>query len=283
MSIIRAATVTIAAGVLAGLIGCSGASRTLPGGAAYASAQSFDQTMALSPQVTATLAPPSFDGQTLSTKYAYTDKNGVYHTPVVNGLDNQFNPTVADTSTGGHGPANSTFDGVPCDVSMSRNYHVHVFVGLYVNGTEYAIPRGVGVAEPQAPNQTPILYATNCFYSTHTHDSTGILHIEDYNNGTLEKPATSTKYTIGQVFAVWGIKVTKTQFGQFTGNVRVFTSGARYRYIDPKNGGTVPESDLRQWTGAASGIPLYNHMVIWYLVGPNYPASLPSINFAGGY
>lgn len=166
---------------------------------------------------------------------------------------------------------------------MSENYHIHVFIGLYVNGTEYALPRGIGVADPTNPNNPSINYATQCFYYTHTHDSTGVVHIEDYNNGLLETPPISTNYILKTFFDVWGITVDNTHFGQFAGPVTVYTSGQVYR--GDKNGSTVAENTLTQWTGDPNQIPLYSHEVIWFFIGPpsTYPTSLPGVHFFEEY
>lgn len=269
---------SVAAALLV-LTGCGGAqqAQTVPVSQQPQAASSF-----LSAGATSSVTPPPFSGSTLLTTYGHYDKSGVYHYPVINGTDNKFSPQVGDTTSGGHGAAGSSDDGVNCEVSMSRNYHIHVFLGLYVNGQEYALPRGAGVSDPTSTAKS-ILYATRCFYSVHTHDETGIIHVEDLNNGVVEKPATTTKYTLGQFFALYGITVTPNNFGAFTGPVRVFTSGAQYRYISPTGGGTIPESTLQYWSADPNTIPLYNHMVIWFMVGPTYPTSLPSINFAPGY
>lgn len=205
----------------------------------------------------------------------------MYHNPIINGLDGQFSPPVADGPNGGHGPAGSTFKGVSCEQTMSNNYHVHAFVGIYINGTEYALPRGIGVAEPVNPNDLSINYATMCFYYTHTHDSTGVVHVEDPNNGMLDVPPTDSKYILQNFFDVWGISVNPLQFGQFAGPLRVFTSGQIYR--GDQDGQTVPESALTEYVGDPNQIPIYSHEVIWFLVGPNYPASLPSVNFYTEY
>ncbi len=261
--------------------GCSGGNVSSSSSGAIVPAQAqVERPSEVRVAVTPTVPP--WNGQTLSTKYGYYDKNHVYHNPIINGTDMLFTPPVADTPTGGHGPAGSSLDGVNCEVSMSRNYHIHVFVGLYVNGSEYAIPRGTGVAEPLNPNDLSINYATMCFYLTHTHDSTGIVHIESDNNGIVDKPPLDSKFVISQWFAVWGITVNTTQFGQWTGPLEVFTSGQFYRKL-PMGGGVFKESLLKPWTGDPAAIPLYDHEMIWYLVGPNYPTGLPNINFADGY
>jgi hypothetical protein len=231
----------------------------------------------------ATGTTPGDSGKTLSTLYQHVTSSGQVVQAVINGVPNEFSPAVGNAPSGGQGPANSSLDGDPCDRSMSRNYHIHVFMGLYVNGTEYALPRGIGAVVPTDPNAPTILYATQCFYATHTHDSTGIVHVEDYNGGVLEKPPTSTKYTTGQLFAVWGVTVSPNGFGPFSGPVEVFTSGEQYRALSRGAGRIVSETTLQPWTGDPNAIPLYDHQVIWYLVGPSFPATLPNVNFAVGY
>jgi hypothetical protein len=233
------------------------------------------------PTPTPGITTPGWNGQTLLTDPEYTDSNGVHHNPVVNGLDGQFNPPVGDTPSGGHGPSGNTIDQAGCEPSMSDDYHIHVFIGLYVNGTEYALPRGLGVANPEG-NGPSVNYATMCFYYTHTHDSTGILHIEDPNLGVVDSPPVDSKYALKTFFDVWGISVNNAQFGQFAGPVEVFTSGQQYRGNDGPSF-VVPESALQPWYGDPNTIPLYSHEVIWFLVGPSYPSQLPSVHFYEQY
>ena len=215
----------------------------------------------------------------MNTTAGYTDSNGVYHQPTVNGLDGQFSTPVGDTPSGGHGPLGNTIDQAQCQQTMSDNYHIHVFVGIYVNGTEYALPRGIGVVEPVNPNDGSINYATQCFYFSHTHDSTGVVHIEDPNVGGLT--VQQSGYTLQTLFDVWGITVNSSQFGQFMGPVQVYTSGQQYRGGGPDT--TVPENTLQPWIGDPNQIPLYSHEVIWFLVGPNYPTQLPAVHFFEEY
>lgn len=201
---------------------------------------------------------------------------------VTNGQPDMFNPVIGDTSSGGTAANPRPIDQAQCEGSMSDNYHIHVFIGVYVNGTEYALPTGVGVADPKSSNDTNTQYATNCFYYTHTHDRTGVVHIEDPNAGIVASPPTNSMYTLKTLFDVWGITVNSFQFGQFRGPVQVYTSGQQYRGGGNANS-TIPESDLTLWYGDPNTIPLYSHEVIWFLVGPNYPASLPSVHFYEEY
>jgi hypothetical protein len=221
---------------------------------------------------------PAWNGATLYTDYTPS--------PSINGVDGDFNPPYGDTPSGGQGPLNTTFDNQTCAATMSNNYHIHVFIGIYINGTELALPRALGIVGAGSPPPAEIVYAS-CFYSTHTHDSTGILHVEDPNLNNV--PLTQPIYATRDLFGIWGITVSPTQFGQFAGPVTVFTSGQMYRGGGNCSGtapppgtvlssSTVPESDLTFWSGDPNTIPLYSHEVIWYFVG-SPTASLPQIDF----
>jgi hypothetical protein len=205
-----------------------------------------------------------------------------------------------DLPSGGQGPNFTTFDGnsMQCLPEMSNNYHVHVFLGIYYDGQEIILPRGLGIIWPDPPSTTgynaseqpaqEIPEGTSCFYFTHTHDSTGIIHVEytDPNDIAVTQPV----FTLGDFFQVWGITVNANQFGPYQGPVTVFTSGQTYRGGSNCSGtappaGTpigppvTPESDLTLWTADPNTIPLYSHEVIWFLIGNDYPTALPNIHF----
>ncbi|MFN2449989.1 MAG: hypothetical protein ABR508_09445 [Candidatus Baltobacteraceae bacterium] len=196
----------------------------------------------------------------------------------------------AQPNGGGQGPVGTgAVDGITCDASMSNNYHVHAFVGLFVNGTEIAIQDAAGMVNPYGdfgpsadtdgyPNQE--IYAT-CFYDLHTHDASGMVHIESTNptGATINQSI----YNVNNFFDVWGVMVNSTQFGKFSGPVVVYTSGQLSRagqcqgqYCE------VGSNSYSLWTGDPTQIPLYSHEVIWYEVGTGNPdaAHLPGVNFA---
>jgi hypothetical protein len=92
-------------------------------------------------------------------------------------------------------------------------YHVHAAVRLYVNGRQIPVPANIGI-EPGGESMA----------SLHTHDSSGVIHIE-----------ASEKYpfTLGQLFTIWGVKFTNTQLGSYvTGGGNVLAAYA--------NGQAVP-------------------------------------------
>ncbi|HZU68863.1 MAG TPA: hypothetical protein VFA09_16415 [Ktedonobacteraceae bacterium] len=67
-------------------------------------------------------------------------------------------------------------NGVPCESSMSVNYHIHVHLSIYVNGKNITIPKGIGIASDGS-----------CFYWLHTHTSDGIIHVEAPQQASNQK------------------------------------------------------------------------------------------------
>jgi hypothetical protein len=63
--------------------------------------------------------------------------------------------------------------------------HIHVHLDIFINGKPYKVPSEIGII----PNQ--------CIYWLHTHDDTGIIHIESPEE---------RDFTLGKFFDVWGQK-----------------------------------------------------------------------------
>jgi len=89
-----------------------------------------------------------------------------------------------DTPTGGQGQA---VEGLPCETNLVETYHVHTHLSIFLDGVALAVPQSIGRVSV-APN--PL-----CFYSIHTHDMSGKIHVE--------APAQAT-FTLGQLFSIWG-------------------------------------------------------------------------------
>ena len=242
------------AALLTTLAACGGGGgSTLPG--AVSPSATSSATAAPTP------TPPVPSGQTIQTSQGS-----------VSGEPDMFTPTEGDTASGGQG---SPIDGITCDPTMSNNYHVHIFLGVYVNGTQMALPIAIGMENPGAPSGG-FINSASCFYHIHTHDSSGIVHVEDPDPNNV--PITGTMYTLQNVLDVWGITASANNFGQFKGPVEVFTSGQVFRGADA-NSGVVPASDLTYWGSDPNTVPLYSHEVIIVEVGPTYPTSLPGVFF----
>jgi len=99
------------------------------------------------------------------------------------------------TSTGGQG---QPVAGLDCLPTMPDEYHVHPHLTIYLNGEALAIPQNIGI-ESGPPR---------CFYTIHTHDYSGKIHVESDGTGT---------FTLGQFFAVWGVTLNGTTVADLTG------------------------------------------------------------------
>ncbi len=120
-----------------------------------------------------------------------------------------------DTAAGGTG---QTVDGIRCQTSEQLVYHIHVHLSLFLSGTQVAVPRGIGITPPRRV-QRHFVVGGGCFYWLHTHDSTGIIHIES----PLQKT-----YTLGDFFAIWGEPLSRTDVAGHTGSVRAYVDGHPY-------------------------------------------------------
>jgi hypothetical protein len=154
-----------------------------------------------------------------------------------------------DTATGGQG---QQIDGVSCRKALSSIWHHHVHLSLFVNGTQYAIPRGTGMKNP---HHGKFIYHADCFYFLHTHDETGIIHIE---------PPNGNVFGLHQYFAIWGMPLSTTNVAGYQGTVTVFVNGTQQN-VDPN---TLKFNPYDQIT-LEVGNPVVTPPV--YIFPPGYP------------
>ena len=102
-----------------------------------------------------------------------------------------------NTSAGGDG---SPVDGIECLLNMPEDYHVHTYVGIYLNGDLLAVPQNVGIVD-RSPDP-------RCFYAIHTHDGSGQIHVEASAPGS---------FTLQMLFNIWGQPLTSTNIAGLTG------------------------------------------------------------------
>jgi hypothetical protein len=95
--------------------------------------------------------------------------------------------------------------------------HIHAHLTLIADGTQRAIPLSIGVNNPFIVQN--FVVAGGCFYWLHTHDATGIIHVE--------APVTTT-FNLGQLFAIWGQPLSRTNVGGFSGTVTAFVDSTKY-------------------------------------------------------
>ncbi|WP_052889793.1 hypothetical protein [Thermogemmatispora carboxidivorans] len=72
-------------------------------------------------------------------------------------------------------------DQVYCDASEQVAVHYHAHLSIYINGQPVQLPANTGIA-------------SDCIYWLHTHDTTGVIHIEAPQN---------ERFTLGQFFDIW--------------------------------------------------------------------------------
>jgi len=154
-----------------------------------------------------------------------------------------------DTATGGQG---QHLGGMNCVHSLSPTFHHHTHLSIFVNGAQLAFPMGVGMYKPGG-GSTGFIYHAQCYYWLHTHDQTGILHME-----SPTAPAPNT-FTLGKLFLLWGEPLSNTQIAQFNGTVAVYINGALYtNYVNVGDITLNPGDDITLVIGTApSWIPAY--------------------------
>ena len=108
--------------------------------------------------------------------------------------------------------------GLPALKAEGTTLHIHQHLDVFIHGKSAGIPAGIGINEFQF-FISPI----------HTHDTTGVMHIES--------PVLQV-FTLGQFFDIWGVRFTKNCVGGFCqeGDVplRVYLNGKEYT-DDPRN------------------------------------------------
>lgn len=97
-----------------------------------------------------------------------------------------------------------TAHGIKCETAEQLQYHIHAHLAVFVKGTTVAIPGDIGI------------YDNTCIFWLHTHDDSGILHIESPD---------SRVFTLGDFFAVWGQPLSSTQVGPQKGAVTAWVDG----------------------------------------------------------
>jgi hypothetical protein len=95
--------------------------------------------------------------------------------------------------------------------------HTHSWVHIYDDGKKVTVPANIGI-DPATSTISPL----------HTHDTTGIIHMEadrDFD------------FTLGQLMAIWGVKFSDTQIGSLKAKgdqkLQVYLNGQRVN--DPVN------------------------------------------------
>lgn len=85
--------------------------------------------------------------------------------------------------------------------------HIHVHLDVYADGKKLEVPANIGI-DPQGQFMSPV----------HTHDTRGVVHVESAKQRT---------FTVGEILAVWGVRLTSKCLGGYCDGVRVYVDGKR--------------------------------------------------------
>ena len=135
-------------------------------------------------------------------------------------------------------------DGVSANSNEQIAFHIHAHLAIFINGTQKLVPYGVGIVPPyqlEGSGSSAFVDGGSKFYWLHTHDETGVIHIESPKQ---------TTYTLGQFFDEWGQQLGPNQIGSSTGKVTAYLNG-------------------KVFTGNPRDIPLNAHNLIQLEIGKN--------------
>lgn len=134
-------------------------------------------------------------------------------------------------------PANGNpVDNIACVPSEGQVQHFHDQMYVYQHGQPVPVPQNIG-----------IVIGRGCLYSLHTHDATGIMHIES------DSPTQA--YYLGNFFDIWGQTLSTTQF---MGN-KVDSSNKLVIDVYDESG------KLTTYTGDPAKLQLAPHQTIYLL------------------
>lgn len=138
---------------------------------------------------------------------------------------------------GAHTPgalSGGPIDGIRCE-APTTGYHVHAHLAIFDRGRSIPIPAGVGIDDN-----------IGCLYWVHTHDTSGVIHIE--------APHTF-RPTLGNFFDIWGQQLTRRR----AAGAEVQGTDAARIYVN-----------LKPYAGDPRHISLRAHTLVTIELGPPY-------------
>jgi hypothetical protein len=248
-------------------------------------------TPTVAPTSTPTTGPtptPPPSGTTVFAEENFINGSYAWYT---SGTASWNNGAPGDSGDPSNAPNGAAVDGMACQsVTEGTSYpqsdfSQHVFLGIYFNGTWEAVPQGLGMVNPVAPigtgnpahtSNTQEIEENQCEYNIHTHDYSGLLHIED--ESVPQSDTSFPAYANLQSFLdVSGATLSSTAFSigssTLAGPVSIYVGTPSTQ---------VNKNDLvtsfTPYTGSASSLKFSKHMAIWLVIGTP-PASLPNVEF----
>ena len=192
------------------------------------------------------------------------------------------------------GPSGGAVDGMNCTQTTEGTqfpqtaYSQHMFVGIYANGNEMALPQALGMMTPVAPTQGTPKHPNNfyeveqnqCEYNVHTHDYSGLVHIEDVNLPQNTSPTYAPSYaTLQTLLDMWSAQLTSSGLtagsNSLSGNVAVYVGTPTTK----DGSGNDMVVSYTQATGGASSVMLAHHNAVWIVIGNLPSGGLPQVKF----
>jgi hypothetical protein len=125
----------------------------------------------------------------------------------------------------------------PLSPTEGTAVHIHQHLDIYLDGHPVPVPALIGI-DPAVG-----------FAPLHVHDTSGVIHVES---------PTVRRYTLGQFFAVWGVRFTRSCLGGYCAGgdrqLRVFVDGAAYRG-DPAALTLLPHQEIVVTFGTPAELP----------------------------
>ena len=137
-------------------------------------------------------------------------------------------------------PQYPPIDNVNCDQQEQNAFHIHAHLTMYINGQALPLPAQIGIASDQS-----------CLYWLHTHDTSGVIHIE--------APANHS-FTLGNFLDEWS-----TEFPTLGYPPQLDQAGWQV-YVDGK-----------PYTGDFHKIPLQAHTLVTLMY--NSPQAAPDTTY----
>jgi hypothetical protein len=125
----------------------------------------------------------------------------------------------------------------PLGATEGTAVHIHQHLDIYVDGRPVPVPALVGI-DPAVG-----------FAPLHVHDTSGVIHVES---------PTVRSYTLGQFFAVWGVRFTPSCLGGYCASgdrrLRVYVNGTAFQG-DPRTLMLAPHQEIVVAFGTAAQAP----------------------------
>ncbi len=147
-------------------------------------------------------------------------------------------PAPSASATARPTPAQTALPTIPCDSVEHLTFHVHARLTIFNAGRQITAPANVGIR-------------SSCLYWLHTHDTTGVIHVEAPGR---------RDFVLRQFFTVWGQPLDSTGLMNFradaTHSIKAWVDGA-------------------PWNNDPGLIPLREGADIVLAYGPPFPLGLP--------